>query len=297
MRSRSLLLMSTMFAAMAAGAAPSAVVAEEAERPGRLEILAGSDIPRVILLEQAAQRLAVEITEVREVGAKRWILLIGEVVAIAAAPGATDTGSAASAPSMLIRVAAEGEWAMNSEQALLALAPDAMALLEPGDYVDAYDPFEDDDADDDEDALLEADDITGAKVVMVAPIGGGAADRQYMARLVLASADMLPDNARYFAPIEPDASLLPGQQVFVRVASPVSGDTAKIVPYSSVIYDVAGDSWLYTNPEPLVFVRHKIDIEQILGGVVALSAGPEAGTRIVSVGAAELMGVEQKIGN
>ncbi len=297
MCSRNLLMISTMFAAMAAGSIPSALMAEEAERPARLEMLEGSDIPRVILLEQAAKRLAVEIAEVHEVGAKRWILLIGEVVSTVASAGATDAGGALSVPPMLIRVAAEGEWAMNSEQELLALVPDAKALFELGDYADAYDPFEEDDDDALEEALLEADDFGDDKAVMVVTIGGGAADHRYMARLVPASAETLPDNARYFAPVGPDASLVPGQQVFVRVPSLVIGDTAKIVPYSSVIYDVKGDSWLYTNPEPLVFVRHKINIERILGSVVALSEGPDVGTKIVSVGAAELMGVEQKVGN
>ena len=281
---------------MTAGAVPSTVFGEAAERPARLEQVAGSEIPRVILLARAAERIGIETGEVREVGAKRWKLLIGEVVTLASATG-TDT--AATAPQMQIRVAAEGEWAMNSELELLALASDAQ--LEPGDYGDAYDPFEDLDAANGAEHFG-ADDIDDAKVVMVVPIGGDAAThQQYMARLVLASTntqpEVQPDNARYFAPVEPDASLMPGQDVFVRVASPGGGDTAKIVPYSSVIYDVSGDSWLYTNPEPLVFVRQKIVIERILGSVVVLSLGPEVGTVVVSVGAAELMGVEQKIGH
>ena len=294
MNTRNLLKISTILAAMTAGAVPSVLFAQVAERPARMEQLAGSDIPRVILLAQAAKRIGVETSEVREVGAKRWKLLVGEVVA-----HATDPATATGAPSLQIRVAAEGEWAMNSELGLLALTPDAKAMLEAGDYDDAYDPFEDD-GDANKAGQIEANDIDDAKVVMVVPIGG-TADRRYMAQLVLASTntqpDAQPDNARYFAPVEADTSLMPGQQVFVRVASPGNGDTAKIVPYSSVIYDVTGDSWLYANPEPLVFVRHEIVIERILGSVVVLSEGLEVGTMVVSVGAAELMGVEQKIGN
>ena len=297
MSTRNLLKITTILAAMTAGALPSALFAEAAERPARLELLAGSVIPRVILLERAAERIGVETTEVREVGAKRWKLLVGEVVAAASA-GATDTGTAA--PAMQIRVAAEGEWAMNSELELLALMPDPTALLDAGDYNDAYDPFETADGEGEE-IGFEPDDVADGKVVMVLPIGGGAADHRYKAQLVLAStnaqADTPPDNARYFALVEPDRSLMPGQQVFVRVASQGGGDTARIVPYSSVIYDVAGDSWLYTNPEPLVFIRQQIVIERILGSLVVLSEGPEIGIKIVSVGAAELMGVEQKIGH
>ena len=232
----------------------------------------------------------------REVGAKRWKLLVGRVVPITTTSGASDTGSVSVAPPVQIRVEAAGEWSMNSELETLALAPDAAAALDPGDYYHAFDPFESDETADAAD-MLEADDIAEGKVVMVAPIGSGAADHRYKARVVLASAGTQPDNARYFAPIEPDESLMAGQQVFVRVASPGSADTAKIVPYSSIIYDVAGKSWLYTNPEPLVYVRQQVTIERILGNLVVLSDGPEAGTAVVSVGAAELMGVEQKIGN
>lgn len=295
MRSHKFLMITTILAAVAAGAVPSALVAEGTERPARLELLDGTTIPRVILLEQAALRLGVETTEVREVSAKRWIMLVGQVVTVPSAHGTPDTGSAAAAPSVLIRVAAEGEWAMSSELEMLALVPDDAASLDPGDYYDAYDPFESDEDANGEDQF-EVDDIADGKVVMVVPIGG-AADHRYKARLILASSGTQPDNARYFAPIEPDPSLIPGQQVFVRLANPGSGDTAKIVPYSSIIYDVAGDCWLYANPEPLVFVRQKVTIERILGNVVVLSVGPEIGTAVVSVGAAELMGVEQKVGN
>lgn len=290
MRSHKILMLSTILAAMAASV-PIASFAQEAERPARLEMVAGSDIPRVILLEQAARRLAVETTEVRDVGAQRWLLLVGvveqvigddqdETNEVTASAGTDVTGD----PSMLIRVAADGEWSMNSSQDLLTLKPAEIPELDPKDYADAYDPF-DDDSDD-------------AELVSVILIGQDSAIRPFGARM-LDAAGGPAGGSRYFAVVkdDDDVSLEPGQQVLLRVANPVGGDQAKIVPYSSVIYDVAGNSWLYTNPEPLVFIRQKIVIERILGSLVVLSAGPEAGTRIVSVGAAELMGVEQNIGS
>lgn len=70
----------------------------------------------------------------------------------------------------------------------------------------------------------------------------------------------------------------------------------KILPYASVIYDVRGDTWAYTNPEPLIFIRHRISVDYIAGDLAVLSEGPAAGTTVVNVGAAELFGIELEIG-
>ena len=66
----------------------------------------------------------------------------------------------------------------------------------------------------------------------------------------------------------------------------------KVIPYAAVLYDVQGDAWTYVSPEPLVFVREPIVIDSIQGDRVFLSDGPELGTAVVTVGAAELYGAE-----
>ncbi len=296
MRNRNPLLLSAMLAAVMACAVPPAAIAKEGERPARLEKVDGSDLPRVILLEQAAKRLAIEVSEVRVVGAKRWMLLVGEVEAVNADELETATiaagDSSQTAPLQLrIKVPPEGETAMNSRQDLLTIMPGGDAGLNAEDFADAYDPFGDDDGPNDTD-----DDSDDVKMVLVVPIGPNSAVNQYMAR-PLPAPDGVLANGLYFEPVKINPAMKPGQQVFVRVENEEGGDKAMVVPYSSVIYDVGGDSWLYTNPEPLVFVRHKISIDRILGNVVVLKDGPAAGTKIVSVGAAELMGVELKVGN
>ena len=70
------------------------------------------------------------------------------------------------------------------------------------------------------------------------------------------------------------------------------GDQRTVVPYSAVLYDVNGDTWVYTNVEPLVFVRHRISIDHIDGDDAVLLDGPPPGTMTVTVGAAELFGTE-----
>lgn len=64
------------------------------------------------------------------------------------------------------------------------------------------------------------------------------------------------------------------------------------VPYSALIYDASGGTWVYTSPEPLVFVRASVAVERIDASTVRLTSGPEPGTEIVTVGAAELLGAE-----
>jgi hypothetical protein len=71
----------------------------------------------------------------------------------------------------------------------------------------------------------------------------------------------------------------------------------KVVPYSAVIYDTRGNTWVYTNPEPLVYIRHQINIRVIEGEKAFLFEGPPTGTEVVKVGAAELYGAEFHIGH
>jgi hypothetical protein len=68
------------------------------------------------------------------------------------------------------------------------------------------------------------------------------------------------------------------------------------VPYGAVLYDSSGDAWMYTSPEALVYVRAPIVVDEIADGVAVLSEGPEPGTLVVTVGAAELYGTETGVG-
>ncbi len=87
-------------------------------------------------------------------------------------------------------------------------------------------------------------------------------------------------------------NLVPGQRVWVRLALVNGGGSRKIVPYAAVIYDVNGQTWVYTNPEPLTFVRQSISIDYIEGDTAFLTEGPDAGTEVVVIGGAELYGAE-----
>jgi hypothetical protein len=70
----------------------------------------------------------------------------------------------------------------------------------------------------------------------------------------------------------------------------------KVVPYAAVFYDPSGKTWVYTNPDPLTFVRASISVDSIDSDLAVLSAGPPSGTRVVIVGAPELYGTEFGVG-
>lgn len=74
-------------------------------------------------------------------------------------------------------------------------------------------------------------------------------------------------------------------------------EMSKTVPYGALIYDPHGDVWVYTNPETGVFVRHQINVKQIRDDVAFLLDGPPNGTKVVTVGAAELYGTEYEVGH
>ncbi len=76
----------------------------------------------------------------------------------------------------------------------------------------------------------------------------------------------------------------------------VDGAERLCIPYSAVIYHFDGSTWTYTNPSPLTYVRESIELDFIDGEFAILDSGPDTGTVVVSVGAAELYGVEFGVG-
>jgi hypothetical protein len=93
------------------------------------------------------------------------------------------------------------------------------------------------------------------------------------------------------------ANLSAGQRVRVEVSLNGSGAQRKVLPYSSVIYDLKGDAWAYTSPAPFTFVRDRINIDYVDGDLAVLSQGPASGTPVVTTGAAELFGTEAGVGH
>jgi hypothetical protein len=78
--------------------------------------------------------------------------------------------------------------------------------------------------------------------------------------------------------------------------TPVATDPAGlVVPYAALVYETDGSTWVFIRTAPLTYQRALVTVAGETGDQVTLSAGPPAGTEVVTVGAAELIGVETGI--
>ena len=82
----------------------------------------------------------------------------------------------------------------------------------------------------------------------------------------------------------------------VKEARATGGAIRKVIPYGAIIYDINGDTWTYTSPQSLLYLRARISVDYIDGNNVFLLEGPKAGTPVVVTGAAELYGIEFGLG-
>jgi hypothetical protein len=82
----------------------------------------------------------------------------------------------------------------------------------------------------------------------------------------------------------------------IKTAAVERGAGATVIPYSALFYSPTGEAWAYTNPEGLTFVRQRIVVDSIDGARVRLAKGPEPGTKVATVGVAELYGAESGVG-
>lgn len=65
-----------------------------------------------------------------------------------------------------------------------------------------------------------------------------------------------------------------------------------VVPWSAVVMDMYGGTWVYKQTAPQTFVRDRVQVVFVMGTKAVLASGPTPGTEIVTHGAAELFGIE-----
>jgi hypothetical protein len=85
------------------------------------------------------------------------------------------------------------------------------------------------------------------------------------------------------------------QRVRLQTSPVVAGGRGVAVDYAALIYDKKGQSWVYTVPQPLTFVRTKVTVDRIEKNRATLSVGPAPGVQVVTTGAAEVYGAELDI--
>lgn len=82
----------------------------------------------------------------------------------------------------------------------------------------------------------------------------------------------------------------------VQLSTVESAEGRLVVPSAAVIIGPDGVYWVYTSPEPLVFVRHQLESAEERGQQTFFEVGPAPGTAVVTTGVPELYGAEFGIG-
>jgi hypothetical protein len=249
-------------------------VALAAPQTGATEIEPqASSAKRVVLDANDASRIGVQTVRVREEKVVRRVVVLGKVEDEPTDNAATDAGELA--PTAVTELAQNDASSINDVQIRVLLDKNSA-----------------DDADDDADQYDDEDDAE-----IVAPGDEDEDETPVRAKRVLIQGGAAAPNTLYFKVKSGTKGLQAGQNVGVRLAQPGSKTPKKVVPYSAILYDLTGDTWVYTNPEPSVFVRERVDIERIDEDLAVLNTGPAVGTQVVTIGAAELYGAESRAGN
>jgi len=68
------------------------------------------------------------------------------------------------------------------------------------------------------------------------------------------------------------------------------------IPYSAIVYDVYGKTWVYEEIEPFTYIRRQINISGVIDSLATLSKPLKYDMTIATVGVPELYGVEDGIG-
>ena len=87
------------------------------------------------------------------------------------------------------------------------------------------------------------------------------------------------------------------QVVADTVASPIavalkSSEESLVVPWSAILHDLNGGTWVYENVSPQVYARRRVEVRLVMDGLAILTRGLAPGVKVVSVGAAEIFGTE-----
>ena len=80
-----------------------------------------------------------------------------------------------------------------------------------------------------------------------------------------------------------------------RPTAVAAGPAGLVVPYAALVYDTDGSTWVFVQTEPLTYQRTPVDGRRRRPVTRCAHRRAPAGTQVVTVGAAELVGVETGI--
>jgi len=88
-----------------------------------------------------------------------------------------------------------------------------------------------------------------------------------------------------------DGKLTPGQRLGVSIPL-ADAKESLTVPWSAVVFDVHGGTWVYAQTAPRTYARKRVVVLYTAGADAVLATGPAVGTKVVSSGVQELFGAE-----
>jgi hypothetical protein len=86
------------------------------------------------------------------------------------------------------------------------------------------------------------------------------------------------------------------ERLGIQLAEVSAASETLTVPSGALWMDIEGTFWVYTNPEPNVYIRHAVEVLDDDGQLAVLSSGPDPGTLVVTAGVPELFGTEVGVG-
>lgn len=140
----------------------------------------------------------------------------------------------------------------------------------------------------------EVDAIAADSSALVHGLGASAGPGAFAARPVTAPPSGNPDVATvdlYYGLPNDGGAWRPGQKVGVTLELTGAQESLR-VPWSAVVQDIYGGSWVYVRTQPQTYVRTRVAVERVENDVAILDRGPEAGAEVVTAGTAELFSTE-----
>ncbi len=86
-----------------------------------------------------------------------------------------------------------------------------------------------------------------------------------------------------------------GQKVVVSLVKN-SAENTLVVPWSAILYDFSGGTWVYVKIADHTYSRSRVDLSHVVDGFAAVTRGLTDGSEVVTAGAVEIFGTEFGVG-
>jgi cobalt-zinc-cadmium efflux system membrane fusion protein len=95
----------------------------------------------------------------------------------------------------------------------------------------------------------------------------------------------------YYQLANSEGRLRPGHRLNVSLVLRDKQESV-VLPWSAVVHDIYGGTWVYVRTAPHKFVRRRVQVAFVAEDLAVIESGPAEGEQVVSTGVAELFGTE-----